>query len=863
MKAKILFLIVVGALSLGGCSDSDTGMGSENKDDPNTEGMEMPVTLSVVTAKEDEQAAAKTVSGLSVDYGAVIAAFNSADTDYTTDKQQAWVHDRALEPLQSVNEILCFIGQTGADKLVNQTYVALVDAAKCKREGQQDSGQDQSSSGGKSVEMERWIVDSRRADNTSPQTVKIWVPENGDGDSEFPEEIRAEVIITEGVSAANPFGKFTLNFVGIHAGTTDYSNGFTSVVVKPGETFMTGTLKTVATDDGRIGFTLFQNAPVWQWTSKVSVVTDATQTAGVAFTGAEEPDWGGAAGSTRQSAHAVAFNDTHILIKSESAPDVPLTFADLALIDGEGEAEGGVCRSRSQFRKNTWRYDLYHGADDAAGKFTAGQRVAVNSGFPFRADTDDDSVPDTYGWVGYWGMWSEKSPAAGWDGATIIKEAYGLDAVEETYTIKETSGKMIKRSLETLALTELDGEVFNHHSCEVDAAAPSGWTCAEYLVEYDNNGTVAHPTSPTVGAGPGFYKTHTLTWTDGPATETPVNPPVKIDTALAGNEWLGMWSRSLGGSVTYVNGATNVSFYKETFVDANDADAFPAGAKLVLNCYNECLKAGLTEAEYRDPNAPDMDGMPQGYYPQSMDPAVPAAVYEFDPATLGLMVVKVGGFDITPAPIVPPSCPTCMEGDPWGMRTGAMLPDGVTVTDVWDAWNAAISYTWETGHNNWNKMTFVTDAAGKVVSFDPPIAFRYKHLQANDANGAIAGNNTAPYNKTFMLEYAGSGDLWGIPWQPTPNGEWRQEFAIADGVAMGPNGTEFRIKAREIELVPVRVDGQCTTLTLGQPAAALPTAADAAPSHANDVAPVPDSDTPAVIAGEVQVVDQGIALKVK
>lgn len=845
MKDRILPLIVAGALGLAGCSDSGGGDGGGNNSEE-TKGMEMPVTLSVVTAKEDS-ASAKQVSGLSVDYGAVIATFNSAGTDYSNDSQNAWVHDRALEPLQSVNEILCYIGQTGADELVNQTYVALVDAAKCKREGEQDQGQNQSSSGGKSVEMERWVVDSRRADNSSPQIVKIWVQESADGPDDIPQEIRAEVTITEGVSDANPFGKFTLNFVGVYIGADPYSNTFlpTPITLQPGEVFMTGTLKTVATDDGKIGFTLYQDAPIWEWTSKVSVVTDATQTSGVAFTGAKELTWdaGLAQPGTKESAHAVAFNDTHILIKSENAGQ-PLTFADLAAIDGQGEADGGICRSRSQFRKNIWRYDLYHAADDAGGKFSAGQRVDINSGFPFRADTDADGVPDAYGWVGYWGLWSEKMPGGGWNGASIIKEAYGPDAVEETFTIKETSGKLIKRVKDSILLTDLDGEVFNYHSCEENPPLSGTWVCNEYQVEYTTDATL---TDGATVAGAGFYKTHTLDWTMQPP-ELAITP-AKIDTSLPENQWLGMWSRSLGGSVSYVNGASEVTFYKETFVDANDGDAFGTGSTLVLNCYRECLKAGLTEAEYRDPWANNG----QGFYAEAVDTTTPAAVYQFDKATLSLQVVEVAGSPVSPAQDVTAVCPTCGDGDPWGVRSGAMVPQGAMLTNIWDAWNTDTSYTWETGHNNWNKMTFVEDVTGKIVSFDPPMAFRYKHTAANDANVNVPGYVGKSYDKTFLLEYAGSGDLWGIPWLETPNGEWRQGFAIADAVLMGPNGDDFVIKAREMELVPVRDDGQCAGLSLAQPAAPLPDAADGAPSNAADAAPVPDSDTPAVIGGEVQV----------
>ncbi len=847
MKRILFTLLCTGIFGLAACS-------SEKKESEDTEGMEMPVTLSVAQSKEDEQkrdansSALKSVSGLSLNYAKIISALTDPTTDFMTDEQHVWVHDKALEPLAAVNTVLCLAGQTGANQLVNRTYVALVDTARCEREGDTKQGQNQASGGGKTPVYQTWIVDSRRANNSSPQIVKIWMNEKKKPteDYDFDKHSRAEIVITEGVSDANPYGKFTLNFVNIADEAA--TNGITNQAVAIGDTVMTGTLKTVDTADGNIGFTLYQDVPYWQVIAKVSVVTDPTQTSGVALTGMQLPEWDGVTVTYPETAHAVAYNSTNLLIKSDDGAGNDLTFADLDTIDGQMEGNGAVCRSRTQHSRNIWRYDLYHATDGTYdGKaVTAGQRVDLNSGFPFRADTDGDTLPDTYGYVGYWGLWSEKSPTAGWDGATITKQVAGTTATAENYSVHQAEGKMIKRVRDTILLSELNGETFYYTECTA--------ACVQYLVEYTSDTTLS------VGGGPytadKFYKTHTVDWAVTPPEAAIA--PVAIDTGA--NPWVGLWSVSLGGAVLYINtDPTNVIFYKETVMDGNDA-AFGGATKLTFNCYLDCLVPGMTSVQYQDPH-----GVDPAYVANASTTTVPAAVYELDKATMTFSVVEVNGVTQTAAEITAPACTitggaACKPGEPWGIRSGAMVDvaEGLTLANVWDTWNQTTTYSWETGHNAGNKKTWVTDSTGAVVSFDAPIVFRYKHSLANDANGHLV--SSAPsYGRTYLLQYSGNGDLWGIPWGDSANGDWRPEFGIQDGIPMGPtkavvtddNGKDFVILAREKELVPVAAPGDCTDLTLSQPAQPLPTGADGTPSNINDPEPTPDNEAPAVIGGEL------------
>lgn len=823
MNKLIPLILATSVTGLVGCGGGGGGDSSSGGGGGSVSGLEMPVALSVVTASEGSGAGR--VAALKTNFKAVIAALNDSTTDFTMDEQHAWVHDRALEPLESVNNILCYIGQTGADQLVNKTYVALIDGAKCEREGGDSSsgGQNQSSGGGKTVEYEKWVVTSTRADDTSPQIVKIWAPEGGD--NEMPMEIRAEVTVTEGVSDTNPFGKFVLNFAGVAKAT------FTlpwdpSITITEGQVMMSGTLKTVDVAGGKIGFTLFENDPSGGQ-RKVSVVTSADQTSGVAFTGGIEND---GMGNTSEKAYAVAFDASHILVKRD------LSFTDLAAIDHEAEGSGAVCLDRENFKRNVWRYNLYHG--------DTGARVALNSGFPFRWDSNSDGTNDSYGHASYWGIWSEEEPAGGWNGATITKETYGQNATSEDYTVLETPGKLTKREKETLLLTALEGETFHYNDWN---------TGTEYIVEYDGNASL--------GATAGFYKIQTVVYNMGsPPTTTDITPTLM---SLTTGDWLGMWSEGLGGGVNFIGGDDHVTFFKESFVDASDS-AFGTGSSIALKCFNNCLMPNLTNLQYGDPWT---NG---AYYPESTDVAIPAATYAFDKTTLSLTVTAVAGNashadvgEVVKLGQTYTYDPMSGGYEPWGISIDGLVPVDATLTNVWDTWGQAVGFRWETGHKSWNKLVRVIDQNGTptdtsddtMVAFDKPMAFKYQHTTANDANADATFNG-----KTFMMNYGGNGDLWGIPWVDADTGaectgggnmECRPAFAIIDGGAVGESN-EYVVKAIDMELKPLATAGQCTTLFLEQPAQALPTAASGTPSHVATAAPTPDSDAPAVIAGEVQ-----------
>jgi hypothetical protein len=780
---------------VAGCSGGGSGTAAD------VDGLTVPENMSVVKAQEE--GAAKPVP-FKTDFAGLAKAFNAADTQYTTDPVATWVYDPSIQPLDLVNMILCLMDQTRADQMVNQgTYLALVDYNRCQQ-GSQGGGGDsgQSASGGKGAKYWNFIVNSTRASNSAPQIVEVWIsgiePDGPDAGDLF--RVDVETTITEGVSDTNPFGSFTMNYA-FPDGVGGYDGG--------------GTLKTMSAAGGQVAFTVIEKEGTEQVSyspgesfhytaGTVEMTPDGL--VGRARTVIQDEGNDGGFDYSDGGAFGITFDANHM--RRAEADDA----TDLA----DEIFSSDTCLARGTYNTQVWRYDLYHAADGTwkGDAVTGGERVEVNSGFPF---TYDDSGDTVYGHIGYWGMWVEDPSVVIADGATIQKVNFSTGATTP-YTVVKAPGKLIRRTAMNLALSKLVGETLQYWG-EVDDGG--GARFSQWQVAY--NGSAFLVTAEITG----FDET-------GPVTSA-VSPAVDITPATS--EWLGLWSDSLGGDVNYVGGDANVTFYSQEFVGPDDA-AFDGGA-LTLHCVQRCLKADIGASDVAT-----WDGV---YGPDAaFDLSSGVTDYAIDPAD---MTLTLGGNDVA---LVAGVDTSGTEHD-WGMSTGEMVTSAVlaTMTDASDLWNPAVvtvTYRWETGSNDWNKFVGVKDASDVFASFDEPIQFAYEHATANDLNG-----DSTHDGKTFRLNYGGNGDLWGIPSAPDPDtGRWYSLFSIKDGTVMGPTGTEFVVKGREREQSMAEDAGQCTALTLTAPAAALPTEADAVP----DIGTMPEvTDAPAVIDGELQTAE--------
>lgn len=716
--------LAAGASCLGGSSSGEVS------------GLSLPSGMDLVTESGDAGGTA------------LAAATNTnfpADSDFKTDPSRRHVWDQSTEPLDIINDILASLAQTCADKLVNQgAYIALVEVSDDDSGG---AASNQSSSGN-AVEYEPWIVNSTRTSGTSPQFVRFWI----EGEEEFEQNqiiesmIHAFVTVTDEPGPQSPFGEFSLDFA-MTEGTL-------------GEMFQRGTLSAGAAENGMAGFTFLMDAIDQDQGGdvQITVETNPARTAGRARVRVTDYE------TQQPSQFLIAFDADHFARK----------------IGNQVETY-----DRDRFLVNTWAYNMYWAADGQG--HTAGERVELESGFPF---TFTHQGERQYGHVGYWGIWS---PLPGFpaNGAVITRENRN-GGPQEIYTVLRAPGKLVHVQRVELGLAELDGANLEWWD----------WQSGEqFLVNY------AHDEQSGIGT---FSKT--ASWNPQTQTWDEIDPVE--DLLIQPGEWFGFWSRALGGSVSYVGGNTAVTIQQETYVSGDDS-LFGNQSAFPLYGLTQCLKPALTAAQVETGDIWLSEPQVSSPWTYSFNRSTRTLTY--NGARVGLLPGQV-----------PQSGPFL-----WGMRSGPMTttpPEQLGITEAWEMWNLNEFYYWETGHNDWNQFATVRNGLDEMLTFDAPIGFLYQHAQENDAN-----DDDTYAGQTFWLEYGGDGQFWGIPHGEvdtnndlTPD-RWFPLFSLADGTVLGPDG-KYVVKAIESELAMLpTLDTVSPALLQALTAAAqlvLPTLAD-------------------------------------
>lgn len=470
------------------------------------------------------------------------------------------------------------------------------------------------------------------------------------------------------------------------------------------------------------------------------------------------------------------------------------------------DSDPSVCLSRTSFDSRTWRYNLYY-----ADGVDAGGRVELNSGFGFRTAGGD------YGWMGYYGMWTPSGVSVE-SGDTVTRESFG-GGTPTTYTVVKAPGKLIRNTRQTLALDQLVGMNFNWYH---DDDPMDGNPGEQFRVQYT-----------------GTEWQEVATWDQNSNSWVDLGSPVTIDTAAVG--YMGMFCESLGGPSTYVDGDTSITYYQREFVNGADS-LFDSGSQIDLYGYFNCLDAGITgvEADIGDVFLPASNDVNTPYH------------YVFDKSDLTLYLdVNGDGSVLTPAGLADGE--TISSGpNLWGMQSGSMVTSTGSLSSVYDTWNQDVFYTYETGPNSWNQYAALIDDQGDFVAFDAPLQFGYTHETANDAN-----DDPTYDGQHFQLNYGGPGNLWGIPNAAVDtDGDGNPDrfyplFSLKSGILVGPNGTEYVVRAIDSELTLSLDPGNCGALDLGGAGIlTLPTEADfTAPD--NGTKPTV-TDPPAAIEGVLQ-----------
>ena len=131
------------------------------------------------------------------------AAFNDAGTSYSTDTATSWIEmGEVMEPMNMVDMLLCIMVSTGANLVVNGSYLALIDINQCQRNSESNA-----------PELVNVTVTTSRQDNASPQIIKVWFDEGPSS------QYLVETTVSEGPTDSSPFGSFS--FAWQNANDTD------------------------------------------------------------------------------------------------------------------------------------------------------------------------------------------------------------------------------------------------------------------------------------------------------------------------------------------------------------------------------------------------------------------------------------------------------------------------------------------------------------------------------------------------------------------------------------------------------------------------------------------------------------------
>ncbi len=804
---KIASAALAVLLVLAGCTGGDGQYQSSTVTSP---------TGSTVSGIEPLSVAER-VSVVDAKTGELAAELNSWEipvgTPYYTDPVRVWVGERSEEAFQSVNTILCLLKNMGYEAMLNKgDYKAQIDMDGCENRNDASGSVEEQSAAAPNYLM--WIINSSRADAGSPHLVSAWIDMPSEEAGRPDGIIQVKAVITESRSEANPVGIFRLDYAGYEKDETGEPDlgqrimaGFINTVPDPDvEGSVLLRYMSDETNDNRLQQAVLRRGADSSVGGGSVYSTSTREEGGTTFTEKYEFDF--------------VFNDAHFLRRDR------LT---LPMLD--------YCYSRYVFEENVWRYGLYR---------YDGSRLKRNSGFSVRYN---DGVGDYYGWIGYYGMWFPDSVSIT-NGTTLYQQSYdaGGNLTETPYEAFVAGGRLKKHIRGAVKLGEIKNVPLNYG--EWNAAAG---TSTEYQVVWDDTNEVFLKTA--------IRNTTSNYW-------EAILPAVLNTTGLYS---LNFWSEGHGGSVRVdLWDSTGTTIDPTSLTNATtyiEETIYPGvlAADVEFVCFRDCPDAAAGVINSTAPYYPEsVDGSLE-YQSNPPEPGVVNAVtYTFDASTMHL-VDNGSGTDVvldTPG----------LASDWGGLGTGALVANtatdlaplacyasaaaGTASTCAWKAWDLPEFYTWQTGPDQWNRLSALTNTVdGSFVGFEQPLRLKYTHLESGHKY----------YGNTFFLDYEGLGQLQGIPGncadkntgEPVPCGPdtgWEPEFSVPTGSELkDKDGISYIAKALEKEQKMKKLVGNfpCLPPYLEEPVHyALPTEAEYREPY---LGPMPRVDAPpAVIDGEPQ-----------
>lgn len=567
--------------SSSGTSSTSTDTGSTDttvsRGDTDVAALTISNQVTLTTAQESTVAGSRSSRFLK---NFLSALDDSEGTDYANFETNVYSYHNSQQALDMANEIMCSIDQTRYFDFVNQgPYVALVDIEKCSKDQDHSSDSDDQSSA-ESTELERWVIDVIRTDDSSPQEVHAWIDasEDGNGGDIF-SRIEAKLYIEEASSEENPLGIFQANFKGLDDDDTVVMTGVLAVDENAdGETTIQ---MNFAEANG--AFSMAANAVVNP--AEDSGRAYARQSfimSGEGFGGGEGTGDGAAAsesaGEQMDDISLVAYNAQNYL-----------TSQSFSLLDEEVES----CLARDEFDEFAWGYALFN---------ENGSKVERNAGMSLKPVGSSDEGFN-FCWAGYYGTWCPEE--ANVDNGSELEDDDG-----NTYTMFQGEGRLIREEKQTITLGELSGDRF-HFWDQTDGQS--------YFVEYAD----------------GVLTKVAQEGCDQNGCQTVDITPTAV--TLEPFQWIGLWKDGLGHlDITVSEEGTlsdsmEVPYYISTFISPDDLDE-----TLELKCFTGCPKGGLSAEHINDGNPFLEDQWESGSdgYIYEFDPQAYALTYGGDDVTI-------------------------------------------------------------------------------------------------------------------------------------------------------------------------------------------------------------------------------------
>jgi hypothetical protein len=454
-----------------------------------------------------------------------------------------------------------------------------------------------------------------------------------------------------------------------------------------------------------------------------------------------EIDQGGSETSALRLTATSTTSGSGAMQLSEGSTNLNFTFAynaDYFLRHTAGQ--GDQCFSRDAADTDTgmsvWRYGLY----DAA----TGDRVNRNGNFPI--DYTDTSGKVFHGNMGYYGLWMPPDASVP-NGATVQRVQYnqGSEPTKTDYTLAEAPGRLMKYTKQTRTLAAIDKIRFQTWIGDAASFYAGAQSNQQYEMYWDDGAGAFKVTGTMVCDGPCQSKAL--------ATEQTVS--ASFFTNMGGVHG---WSQALGGELfiplaggTVNSAAVNVFYRTQDLV-------YPADLPATLYCLNNCPTAA-SMASYFAAGSADTSPFAAGSFNNWMPTNAGGVVSYAGDGSTGLLKDTGGNAVTFTDKAALQQRPQYMNGVTSGRLfthlAAAQCADNSGRYCDYQVEQMDVYYQWQTGPNSWNQFAALKDAQGHFVAFDPPLQVSY-NVPSGAGYGEYAG-------KSIVLQYAGFGDLWGIP----------------------------------------------------------------------------------------------------